>query len=205
MWKEINAKIREAQAMNEIAFGQFAPNSRTSATEVASTQENTASMLEAVARTIEAFLEALLDMVWKCAVQHLDPVDVEMAEVVGEKMWVALMTRRKELATRRITFRVRSITGLIAKGQKLRSLMQLLQMLMQIPPFAQAFMSKYGPTGFGKVFDYALSLIDIDTKPFEQTAREAALAQMTGAAGLVPQPGGAPAAPAPQPIGAPAV
>jgi hypothetical protein len=138
-------------------------------------------------------------------VQHLDPVDVEMAEVVGEKMWVALMTRRKELATRRITFRVRSITGLIAKGQKLRSLMQLLQMLMQIPPFAQAFMSKYGPTGFGKVFDYALSLIDIDTKPFEQTAREAALAQMTGAAGLVPQPGGAPVAPAPQPIGAPAV
>lgn len=176
IWQALKGELREGVRQNEMSTGQFAPNSRTSATEVNSVEGNSSAMLEAVARTVEErVLEPMLELVWKTGLQHLTADDTEMAEVVGPELFQALVVNKEELATRRVTFRARALTGLIAKSTKLKALSQMVQAVLQVPPFAQAFAAKYD---LGKVFDYMIGLMDIDTKPFELTPREQAMKRL---------------------------
>lgn len=211
-------KIKEGISFNEVGLGQFAPNSRTSATEVSSAQENSGALLESVARTIEQRLvEPILDLVWKTGVQHLEAGDTEMANVVGE-MYPVLVENKQELIERKITFKARGITGLIAKASKLAGIARLFQMASQLPPqLAQGFIAKFMTPQF---IENVLALLDIDMKPITETPRQQQLGQLeqqaalqaTLATGGAVEPGagtpatGSPSAtqPTPQPISAPA-
>ena len=66
MWQALKAELSDAARMNEISLGGFAPHARTSATEIASSQQNTSSVLRGIAQTLEErWLDPTLDMVWK--------------------------------------------------------------------------------------------------------------------------------------------
>ena len=53
VWESVKSMLTEAARMNEVGLGQFAPNSRTSATEITETQQSSSALIRSVAQTIE--------------------------------------------------------------------------------------------------------------------------------------------------------
>jgi hypothetical protein len=130
MWQALKGELTEAARQNEIGIGQFAPNSRTSATEIQSTQQSTSAMIRSIADTVETtFLNPLLDLVWKTGLQHASASDRNLAKAAGEMVYPVLLQNRKELAGGRLTFQAQGISRLIERTGTLRSLIQLLQLI----------------------------------------------------------------------------
>src|SRR5690606_29791439 len=128
VWQTLKKELQEAAAFNDISLGQFAPNSRTSASEIIMAEQNSSALIRSIAKNVEQrILEPILNLVWKTGLQHMRADDAAAKAVIGEQMYAALYARRRELASMPITFRVRGISGLVARVQKLQSLINLLQ------------------------------------------------------------------------------
>lgn len=191
IWQAMKKELSEAAGINEIGMGQFAPNGRTSATEVMQTQQSSSAMIRSVAQTIETrFLDPTLDLVWKTGLQHSSPQDEMLAAAAGPDMYRALKANGRELAGRQVTFQARGISMMIQKSQMLQTLLQLLQVVGQNENLTAAFMQKVDIT---KLMDMLFYLSNIDpskltTSEREQLTRDAVSAPLArGGAG---SPGG---------------
>lgn len=170
VWQALKTELSEAASINEIGMGQFAPNSRTSATEVNSTQQSSSAMIRSVAQTVETrFADPLLDLVWKTGLQKTKADDRRMVEAVGEQMWPALMGRRKELIKRNYTFQARGISQLIAKNQMLSSLLNLMQVIAGNPNLLAAFMAQID---INKLVTLLFRLSNVDITKMQLSERE---------------------------------
>lgn len=130
LWQAIKGELTEAAKQNEIGIGQFAPNSRTSATEIERTQQSTSAMIKSIADVVETtFLNPLLDLVWKTGLQHAKPSDPLLMEAAGRDLYPVLLQNRRALAGGRLTFQAQGISRLIERTSTLRSLIQLLQLI----------------------------------------------------------------------------
>lgn len=130
VWQAIKNELREAADINEVGLGQFAPKSRTPATETVLAQQNSSALVRSIAQTVEShYLNPTLDLVWKTGLQHASPDDQMLSRAAGPEMYAALIGQRRELARRELTFQARGISTLIQKGRLLRSLMQVLQVM----------------------------------------------------------------------------
>lgn len=190
VWEALKQELSEAAGMNEIAMGQFAPNSRTSATEVSETQSSSSAVIRSLAQTVETrWLDPQLDLVWKTGLQHFRANDPRVIAAVGEEMASAIALRRKEFVTRPMTFQARGITTMIQKSRAFQSLMQLLQVISQSQELLAAFMQKVDPEKF---LAYLFNLSGIDPNKLGRSAREQLTKQvmqpMMGAAAAAPQP-----------------
>jgi hypothetical protein len=124
VWKILKEELREGAMLNEIALGQMAPHARTTATEIVSAKQSGSAMVRSIARTIESrFIEVILTLVWKTALQHMD--FTVMAAEIGEPMAQMLNTRREDFVDA-VGFRVRGISGVVDRQQRLQNLMSLL-------------------------------------------------------------------------------
>lgn len=208
IWQSLKKELQEGAAFNEIALGQLAQHSRTSATEVGTAESNSNSFLKSIATNIETlFIEPLLDIYWKTIIQHLSKNDTEIADAVGEEWFAALLKNKKQFAKLKLTFNVRGISSLIQKGQKLQQLLQFLQIVGSNQYLAQAFLAEMSPQ---KLLSYLEELMDIDRDEINMSERDkqiqqvlqqqtAALQATAGAPpGAAPTPGG------PQPAAGPA-
>jgi len=196
MWQQIKNELREAADMNEVGLGQFAPKSRTSATEIQGAEASSSAVIRSLAQTLETrYLQPTLDLVWKTGLQHVKTNDLAMRSACGPEMFDALMKRRRELIARPITFQARGISTLIQKQKMLRALLQLMQYLAQRPEMLAAFMEQIDMSKFLKLL-FDLSDVDVSKVTIserEKTIRQAMQAmnqgaQQNGAAGM--QPGG---------------
>jgi len=177
VWTALKQELREGAQFNEIALGQVPPKGDITATEIAETQQGSVAMMRSIARTIESqLLEPILNLIWKTGLQHLDPEDGELRDALGSEMFGAFLTRSDELAKRRFTFRARGISGLIDRQQKLRALLQSIQILAQNPQLASLTFAKISPD---RLIDRILELSGIDLKPLKPTAREEFLRRMS--------------------------
>ena len=199
VWQSLKTEMTEAAGVNEIGLGQFAPHSRTSATEVAETQHSSNALVRSVAQSVEQrLIEPTLDLVWKTGLQHMKKGDSLLTAAVGEEMFAALHKRRKELVRRPITFQARGISTLIQKGQKLRSLLQLLQTIAASEILLQQFFQVVDPM---KLIDLLFDLANVDITKLKVGEREAALGQLKalfpgGPGGVPTGNGGSPPRPA---------
>jgi hypothetical protein len=175
VWTALKGELREAADINEIGLGQFAPKGRTSASEVNQTQESSSAMIRSIAQTIEGrWLNPTLDLVWQTGLQHVKRTDTAIAAAIGEDLFGALMSRRKELIKKPITFQARGISTLIQKGRMLKSLMQLMQFLAQSPELLAAFMQQLDMQKFLKMLFH---LSDIDMSKMVLSEREQLMRQ----------------------------
>lgn len=170
IWQAMKNELREAADINEVGLGQFAPKGRTSATEISGAQESSSAIIRSVAQTIETrFLNVALDLLWKTGLQHARPNDGMLAAAAGERMYQALLSRRRELITRPVTFQARGISTLIQKGRMLKNLMQIMGFLSQKPEFLMAFMQRIDMEKFIKLI---FNLSDVDISKVEISERQ---------------------------------
>jgi hypothetical protein len=193
LWSTIKGELSEAADMNEIGLGQFAPKGRTSATEINSTQQSSSALIRSVAQTVETrWLDPTLDLVWKTGIQHAKADDPMLMAAVGEEMWPALMSNRKALVRRPVTFQARGISTIIARQQLLKSLLSILQIVSANQSLMQVFQQKVDPE---KLFNLIFLLSNIDISKLAMSQRQTmiqGLAQPMEQAGQASQ--GAPAA-----------
>jgi len=197
VWQSMKAELTEAAGINEIGLGQFAPNSRTSATEITETQQSSSALIRSVAQTVETrFLDPTLDLMWKTGMQHALPDDKMLMGAAGEEMWAAMMPNRKEIVRRPTTFQARGISTMIARSQQLKTLMGILGILAQNEMLLNAFMQK---ADVNKLIDRIFLLGGVDLSKITMSARE----QMIKSLGQPIQQAGqqAAGAPAPSPQG----
>lgn len=179
VWQMLKSEMTEAAGVNEIGLGQFAPNSRTSATEVSETTRSSSALVRSVAQTFEQrFIEPVLNLNWKTGIQHVRAGDKVLAAAAGEDLFSALLKNRKKLAQRPITFQARGISNLIQKGQKLRALLQLLQVVAGNPILMQEFMKV---VSMPRLVDLLMDLSNLDPTRFTMTEREKMVLQLTQA------------------------
>lgn len=142
MWEAMKNELTDAAYLNEIGLGQFAPKGRTSATEVNQTQQSSSALIRSVAQTVEArFLDPVLNLVWKTGLQHVSASDPQMKSAIGEEMFGALISQRRSLIRRPITFQARGISELIQRSSTLKSLLGVFQIMGQDPSLLQKFFS----------------------------------------------------------------
>lgn len=173
MWELLKNQLGEAASINEIGMGQFAPNARTSATEIVETKQSSSALIRSVAQTIETrFLDPVLDLVWKTGVQHVSLDDTAMRDAAGERMFQALMARRKELVSRPLTFQARGISSLLGRSQTMKALATVLSLIAQNDILMKAFLEQIDVTKLvGKLFE----LNNVDIHQFQVSEREAAI------------------------------
>jgi len=176
VWQAMKTELSQASGINEIGMGQFAPNSRTSATEVNSTMSNSSALVRSVAQTAESrIVNPQLDLVWKTGLQHVDKKDPRFMRAVGDKLWAALMARRRELIKAPITFQANGISAVIQKGQMLQSILQLLQVIAQNENLTQAFMQRID---VNKLLSLLFRLGNVDITKMEISEREKLIASI---------------------------
>lgn len=170
VWTTMKNELREAADINEIGLGQFAPKSRTSATEISQTQESSSALIRSVANTVEnRFLNPQLDLIWKTGLQHVKRDDPAIRAAMGDELFNALIGRRKELLSRPLTFQARGISTLIQKAKMLRALLMLFQILSQSDLLLQEFLKN---ADLGKLVQHMFELSDIDMTRFTLSDRE---------------------------------
>lgn len=190
VWQAMKTELSQASGINEIGMGQFAPNSRTSATEVNSTMSNSSALVRSVAQTAEGrVVNPQLDLVWKTGMQHVDKKDTRFAAAAGPELWAALMQRRKEFIKAPITFQANGISAVIQKGQMLQSILQLLGVIAQNQNLTAAFMQAID---VNKLLNLLFRLSNIDITKMQLSAREKLIASVTQPLQQAQQQAGAP-------------
>lgn len=170
MWSQMKSELTEGAKQNEIGLGQLAPNGRTSATEIASTQQSSSAVLRGIASTVEQrYLSPQLNLTWRTGIQHAKANDKRMRRVAGDEMWDAMVANKREFASKPYLFRADGISMLIQKQQTLQQLMQLVQIIAGNPQLLQAFMARVDVNRF---LDLLFSLSNIDISKLSVTNRE---------------------------------
>lgn len=176
MLQLLKKELQEGAAFNDMTLGNAAPNPRTSATEVNTVDQNSTGYMRAIANNVETlFLEPVLDLLWKTAIQYLDPRDEEMELAVGEKWFKTLLKMKKKFAEYKVTFVCRGITSLLQRKQKLNEFLQFMQIVSANPQLAQAMLQKWP---IENILAYLSMLMDIDVKQLEGTDREMQMQQL---------------------------
>ena len=170
VWQTIKTSLREAADINEIGLGQFAPKGRTSATEINQTQQSSSALIRSIAHTIEThYLDNQLDLCWKTGLQHVSKTDKTMRLIAGDQLFDALISDRKSLIKRPLTFKARGISSLIAKAQLLQSLIQVLQVMASNELLLREFLAVANIT---KLVDLIIDLSGIDKTRLQLSERE---------------------------------
>lgn len=177
IWQALKNELREAASQNEIGLGQFAPKGRTSAQEIVDTQKSSSALIRSIAESIETrLLDPTLDLVWKTGLQHVKPQDEMIRQAAGEEMFRALLSRRKEIVKRPITFQARGISTLIQKSGMLRSILNIMQIVGSNELLVKEFLNE---VDLGKLVRLLFDLSDIDLTKLSVSARDKLVRQVT--------------------------
>jgi hypothetical protein len=215
-------EFQTAMATNDLKLGQQPPREST-ATAIVEAMQASGSLFESIAARVEdTFLDPLFELSWQTILQYefdhklTDPVLVqilgparvlELTKMSNEERFVILAQAAK--------FKCRGLRGVTARSRVLTKLANLLQLMGQNEPLAQAILQKYSMQRIGEQV-IRNSGIDPSTLEKTQEEKDAEEAQQMveeslgqgGGAAPMPAPGGAaapgpPGAP-PTPGGAPA-
>lgn len=176
MWDKLKAELSEAAGMNDIALGQLPQKTHIASSAVQGAQQSSTTLLMSMAQSFETrFLNPVLDLSWKCGLQHSQAGDVKMIAAVGEQMWAMMHAMRKDMIKRPITFQAKGISGLIQRQQRLQSLLQVLQVIAQDPQLLQAFIQQID---MNKLIEELFHLSNVDLKKLAPTERESLIASV---------------------------
>ncbi len=175
VWTALKTELREGAKLSEISLGQLAPNSRTTATEIAQVQQSGSAMIRTMARTIEErFIEPTLERLWKTALQHMD--FLEIADVIGVDAARMFNERREEFIESSFKIQVKGISGIVDRQQRLQNLLTALQVIGQNQFLAQELLTQVSPQ---KLVETLFSLFNIDTSDLQLTEREQLFQRLT--------------------------
>ena len=193
IWQGLKGELREIAGVNEIGLGQFAPKSRTSATEIAETQHASSALVRSIAQTVEdRFLSPVLDLTWRTGLQFMNPNDRELREAAGPEMFQSIVSRREEFARHPASLRANGLSWLIQRQQELQGLIQILQLVAQSEPLLAQFLKV---VSLEKLVERLMRLNNVDMSSLSLSERERKMQEI---AEQVPQVPGQPNDQAPQ-------
>lgn len=161
VWQGLKAELREGAAFNELSLGQVPPKGDITATEINASTQGAAVTTRSIARTIEQnILDVILMLVFKTGLQHLSENDAGAKAALGERVFQAILKRKKDFFNDNIVITVNGISELIDRGEKLRSLIRMIEILGQNELLLKTFLKKYD---MPSVLDEMIRLSGIDT------------------------------------------
>lgn len=177
IWEALKSELTEAGKINEIGLGQFAPNSRTSATEITETKQSSSALIRSISQTTEIrFLDVILDNAWKTGLQHMKPNDALLREAAGSELYDMFIKQRKQMIKRPITFQARGISQLIQRSSMLKTLISILQVIASNEILLKEFMAKIDPA---KLVGKLLELSGVDITTLQMGEREKLIRSVT--------------------------
>lgn len=178
VWEALKQEMREGAKLSEIALGQVPPKGDITATEVSQVQQSSSAMIRSMARTIEArFLEPILTRMFQTALQHMDFESSEIVSELGEETARMLAQRKDDFRQRNIRFRVRGISSLVDRQQKLRNLLSMLQTMGQNELLLRTFLESHD---INMLVDELLRLFGVDTLNLRPSERERQIRNIVG-------------------------
>lgn len=170
VWQGLKSEMREGAKLSEIALGQVPPKGDITATEVSAVQQSTSALVRSMARTVEArALEPTLTLMFQTGLQHVNFADPRVQQELGPQTAQMLAARRAEFQQRSIKFRVRGISSLVDRQQKLNNLISALNTIGSSDLLAREFFSTYSAS---QVMEEMLRLYGVDTLDLQPTERE---------------------------------
>lgn len=145
LWQAFKKELQEGALFSEIALGQLSSGEKT-ATEIAESQQGSATTLQSIAKNIETnLLEPILNLVWKTGLENMSKKDKNLERLLGPEAFAMFLKRKNEFIERDLTFRVQAISGLIERNEKFRKIMQLLQIVGSNELLLQTFVQQIDP------------------------------------------------------------
>jgi len=177
VWETLKNELREAAGINEIGLGQFAPNSRTSATEVVATQQSSSLIIRSVAQTVEQmWLNPMLDLVWKTGLQHIKPNNHTMQEALGAETFKMLVSKRRDFIKWPLTFKAEGLSKMLQRAKQLKALLQIIQIIGTNELMMKAF---FGAVDIERLVSVLFELSEIDLPRLQITERQRLVRQAT--------------------------
>lgn len=140
VWTGIESKLREIAMQNQIDLGQFAGKSGVTATEANNVRESGSEIVMDIAENIDdGFIGPVLERMFYCALQNSDFSDPALRARIGEEVAEMLHAQREDFRQRRFGFKVSGITALADRAVRIRTRLQLLQILGQNETLVQLF------------------------------------------------------------------
>lgn len=216
VWTALKQEMREGAATNDLDLGQAVPKGDVTATEITAVQAGGTALIQSIASSLETgCVDPLLNLIFQTALQHafqnvqpdgaggfVVPRSIEPLRVaLGPEYFSMFATRWQDFVTYAPAFRARGISGLVERGQKLRSMIQIMQAVGSSPQMQMAFLSSIGAQKF---FRQMVILTGIDPNEFPpDQISQFMLQQMVAPAGASPAPaGGSSGQPASPAVGA---
>lgn len=188
IWQGLQGMLRNAQQQNELSLGQLPPKGDITATEITKVDQGQGQLVRSVARDIEdRVVSPLLDLAWATALQFFRPErQPEVTATLTEETVRMITAQREDFQSQRIRFQVRGISETIARGERVRSSLAVLQTALSNEVTARAFMQRYS---VARWIQRILSDLGIDLTGLELTAEERAEQMAAAQAAQVAQGG----------------
>lgn len=201
VWQGLGAQFREDSMQSELFVGQVPPKGDITAREIDEVSGGTNAIINHMATDIDhQILSPVYELVWWTALQHVDPDD-ETNPIVADlpaPILAMLRERREEFSERKIRLKASGVSGVVERGQTLRKLLRLLEIIGGNELLAKEFLAKYS---LAQVVAVLVRLIGLDpailAKPdaeiLEDVRRESTmLDERAGGGGRRPGGSGAP-------------
>lgn len=190
VWRQLRSMLNESASQSEVALGQLAPKSDTTATEIQASQTSQSALINSIAADIEDVIDILLRIVYYTGIQHYDPeTDADLAAELGPELSAMIVAQREELLTRKFKFRFRGITGAIERARRMRGLLGFLNIVGGNEILAKAFLQKYS---LSKLVDELLRDFGIDPARIEKDEQERMMEMLEKVQAVGGAPGTAP-------------
>ncbi len=188
LYEAVTREILEGAMTNELKVGGT-PQKEVLATEIISSNQNTAVLLDSVLGEYEQVISKALTKAWQLIVQNADNLDAgTIIRAVGEEKAVAFSKMKPDDRYLRYVENSRVVvTGLSSISQQSKELNKLIATIatVRLDPL---LMQEYGKTVSGKkLFERLFALAGVDLRDIQRSKEEMAAIEQQG-----PQPGAAP-------------
>ena len=169
-------EFQTAMITNDLKLGQQPPREST-ATAIVEAMQASGSLFESIAaRTEDTFLDPIFELSWMTILQYeFDHklTDPALVQILGEKRVYEMMQMTNEerfvILAQAAKFKCRGLRGVTARSRVLTKIANLLQLMGQNEPLAQAILEKYS---MKRIAEVTIRNSGIDPSTLEKTQDE---------------------------------
>lgn len=168
VWTALKQEMREGAATNDLNLGQAVPKGDVTATEINAVEAGGTALIQSIAASLETgCVDPILNLVFQTGLQHFSENDQALHLALGEEYFRMFVTRREEFIRLAPAFRARGISGLIERAQKLKAMLQIVQVVGSSPILQQALLQAMD---FTKFLNHLMITIGLDPEDFKPMA-----------------------------------
>ncbi len=187
MWAGVKSELQEAGQQSELAVGQLPTSGEHTAAAVNEASGGTRALNSSMATDIEEqILNPILELTWWTTLQNFDlEQDPEIAAELGPEIAAMIVAQREGFRKKRWRMKANGLTGMMERGQRLRGVLGLLNIVGSNETLSAAFTKEYSLTKLlvEMVRDFGIDPARIEKDQAEKQAEAREKAKLAAAAG----------------------